>query len=291
MRNQSLTRNSETIVYFSNKLLEPSLLAFANGLQCHLAPHSINYLFLSGTCDLWIRDVLPIQVRSNLFAQFTLTRDYYRKNEIHKQTDPAPICKALGINPSPIIYNGTPIYLDGGNVIRGFGKAIITEKVFKDNDIPRETLTSFLAEKLQVEKIIIIPKEPYDQAGHSDGMVRFVDEHTVVANDYSKIDVSQGFKDRFYGSLAGSGLDVLLVPYNPVEQRVNGLWVALGCYINFLQVEDKIFLPTFDDPANDEAAIQRFGEIFGAAHVIPVPSRDLAMGGGVLNCASWEIQS
>lgn len=256
-----------------------------------LKQNSIPTQFLGSTKDKWCRDFLPIQIGSNQFAQFTLTKDYYRKNEIHKQTDPAPICNALGISPTPILYDGASVYLDGGNVIRGYGKAIITEKVFKDNDIPRETLTCFLADRLQVEKIIIIPKEPYDQAGHSDGMVRFVDEHTVVANDYSKIDVSQGFKDRFYGSLAGSGLDVLMVPYNPVELKVDGLCVALGCYINFLQVGEKIFLPTFDDPANDEAAIQRFGEIFGAVHVVSVPSRDLAMGGGVLNCASWEIQS
>lgn len=233
---------------------------------------------------------MPIQIGNNQFAQFTLTKDYYQKNETHKNTDPAPICKALGINPTPILYNGMPIQLDGGNVIRGFGKAIITEKVFKDNDIPRNTLISFLAEKLQVEKIIVIPKEPYDQAGHSDGMVRFFDEHTVVANDYSKIDVSQGFKDRFYGSLAGAGLDVLLVPYNPVDFKVDGLCVALGCYINFLQVENKIFLPTFDDPANDDLAIHRFCEIFGVAIIIPVPSKDLSMSGGVLNCCSWEIR-
>ena len=118
--------------------------------------------------------------------------------------------------------------------------------------------------------------------------VLFVDEHTVAANDYSEIDVSQGFRDRFYGSLAGSGLDVLLVPYNHIDLKVGGLWVALGCYINFLQVGEKIFLPTFIDPVNDEAAIQRFGEIFGVANIIPVPSRALAMGGGVLNCLTWE---
>ena len=232
--------------------------------------------------------MMPVQVGSNDFAQFTLTRDYYRKKDRHKQTDPAPICVALGINPTPIIYNGVPVYLDGGNVIRGFGKAIITEKVFKNNAIPKAVLTDILLNALKVEQIIIIPKEPYDQAGHSDGMVRFVDEHTVVANDYSKIDVSQGFQDRFYGSLADAGLEVLLVPYHPVNQKVDGLYVALGCYINFLQVGDKIFLPTFDEPVNDEVAIQRFGEIFGVSNIIPVPSRDLAMGGGVLNCASWE---
>lgn len=278
-------------VYLSRLIQSEHLADFSVSFIETLKCNSIDVRLLDNTNDLWIRDILPIQVGPNQFAQFSLTRDYYRKNEIHNKTDPAPICKALGINPTPIIYNGVPVYLDGGNIIRGFGKAIITEKVFKDNNIPREALISFLADKLQVEQIIIIPKEPYDQAGHSDGMVRFVDERTVVANDYNKVEVSQGFKDRFYGSLAGSGLDVLLVPYHPVNQRVSGLCVAFGCYINFLKVGNKIFLPTFVDPVSDEAAVQRFGEIFGEMNVIPVPSKELAIGGGVLNCCSWEILS
>jgi agmatine/peptidylarginine deiminase len=56
-----------------------------------------------------------------------------------------------------------------------------------------------------------------------------------------------------------------------------------------LQVGGKIFLPIFDDPANDDAAIKRFGEIFGPSNIIPVPSSEIALGGGVLNCLSWEI--
>ena len=77
------------------------------------------------------------------------------------------------------------------------------------------------------------------------------------------------------------------MPYNPVNEQIKGYWSASGCYINFLQVQDKIFLPTFDNSVNDAAAIKRFGEVFGAENVIPVPSRDVALGGGVLNCLSW----
>ncbi len=277
-------------LFLSQNLRESDLRSFANNLTEIFAEYSLTPHFLCDTRDIWLRDFLPIQIGSNQFAQFVLTRDYYPKKDRHKQTDPTPICKSLGIDPSPILYNGVPVYLDGGNVIRGFGKAIITEKVFKDNAIPKAILTDILMNALKVEQIIIIPKEPYDQAGHSDGMVRFVDEHTVVANDYRKIDVSNGFRDRFYGALSKAGLDVLPVPYHPADLKVDGLWVALGCYINFLQVGEKIFLPTFDDPVNDEAAIQRFGEILGEANIIPVPSRDVAMGGGVLNCLSWEIE-
>ena len=277
-------------VFFSSllKTQHPKFLEVLSGL-----PIISNFKWLNSTYDIWLRDFMPIQIGTNKFVQFSLTKDYYYQKDRHKRTDPSPICKALGIEPLIPIYNNLPIYLDGGNVILNPSRtiAIITEKVFDDNKIPPDLLQGLLQEVLQVEQVIFIPVEPDDDTGHSDGMVRFVGYRMVIANDYSKIDVSQNFKDRFYGALSGSGLDVLLVPYHPVNMMVNGLWAALGCYINFLQVGEKIFLPTFDDPVNDEAAIERFGKIFGFDNVIPIPSREIALGGGVLNCLTWEISS
>lgn len=243
---------------------------------------------LDDTKDIWLRDFMPVQVGADQFVQFSLTKDYYSPKDRHKWTDPAPTCKSLGIEPIIPTVNGLSIYLDGGNVIRGYGKAIITEKVFSDNSIPREDLSNILRDVLQVNQLVFIPVEPGDDTGHADGMVRFVNENTVVANDYTGIEVNSKFKDRFYGNLADSGLNVLPVPYHPVNKRVNGLWVALGCYINFLQTGNKIFMPAFNNKTEDANALARFEEIFGSGNVIPVPSADVAMGGGVLNCLSWE---
>ena len=237
-------------VYFSKYLKNPNLIEFSSNLTQTLARSGILFEFLDNTSDIWCRDYMPIQVGINQFVQFKLTPDYYYKKDRHKRTNPAPICKALGIEPIIPTYEGKPIYLDGGNVILNPSRtmAIITEKVFADNKIPRDILAGILQELLKVEQVIFIPVETGDDTGHADGMVRFVDDRTVVANDYSRIDVPQAFRDRFYRALDGNGLNVLLVPYNPVNIKTKGYWVATGCYINFLQVDDKIFLPTFDDP-------------------------------------------
>jgi agmatine deiminase len=248
-----------------------------------------NINVLRTTNDIWLRDFMPIQVGPDQFVQFSLTKDYYQQKDRHKWTNPAPICRSLGIDPVIPTYNGLPIYLDGGNVIRGYDKAIITEKVFSDNRIPREDLTHILTDVLQVNQVVFIPVEPGDDTGHADGMVRIVDKNTVVANDYLRIEVSKKFKDRFYGTLADSGLNILPVPYHPINKRMDGLWVANGCYINFLEVDSKIFMPTFDNKVEDDNALARFEEIFGSGNVIPVPSKEVAMGGGVLNCLTWEI--
>jgi agmatine deiminase len=277
------------ILCLSQELKGTGYRIWCNGFIKLLEQTNIPFQFVSETNDIWLRDFMPIQVGKDEFVQFSLTKDYYYQKDRHKLTNPAPICRALGIDPIIPVYNGKPIYLDGGNVIRGFGKTIITEKVFADNDIPREDLIRILQDVLRVDALIFIPVETGDDTGHADGMVRFVDEHTVVANDYSNADVTKGFRDRFYRTLRNNGFDIRLVPYNPVNKRVNGYWPATGCYINFLHVGEKIFLPTFGDRANDGAAIKRFGGIFGAGNVIPVPAREISLEGGALNCLSWEI--
>ena len=43
-----------------------------------------------------------------------------------------------------------------------------------------------LTELFEVDKIIFIPTDEDDIFGHADGMVRFIDDDTVLINNYSK---------------------------------------------------------------------------------------------------------
>jgi agmatine deiminase len=219
-----------------------------------------------------------------------LTKDYYPKRLNHLRTDPSPICDKLEIYYIPPVYNGIPIYIDGGNIIRKFNKVILTDKIFKDNrHIPQKELKRILKDYLEVDQVIIIPREPGEDSGHSDGMIRFFKEDTVLVNDYLSVDTNRKFVKDFYRSLTESGLKIIEVPYKPVDGRINGFQPSTGIYINFLQVNEKIFLPTFDDPITDDHSISVFRQVFGSGNIIPVPSRELSLLGGVLNCISWEI--
>jgi len=121
-------------------------------------------------------------------------------------------------------------------------------------------------------------------------MVRFVNKNTVLVNDYSSTDTDKRFVIKLYRTLKESGLSIIKVPYKPVEGRINRIQPSTGIYVNFLQVGEKIFLPTFNDPPTDTRSISVFKEIFGADNVIPVPSFELSLLGGVLNCISWEMK-
>jgi agmatine/peptidylarginine deiminase len=58
---------------------------------------------------------------------------------------------------------------------------ILTDKVVVENpSLSKAKLLSELRELFEIETIIIIPRDPLDFTGHADGMVRFVDEDTVL---------------------------------------------------------------------------------------------------------------
>lgn len=61
-------------------------------------------------------------------------------------------------------------------------KAIISDRVFSENpEYEKSVLISELENRLEAE-IIIIPLLKSDMTGHADGVVRFVDEKTVIGN-------------------------------------------------------------------------------------------------------------
>ncbi len=61
-------------------------------------------------------------------------------------------------------------------------------------------------------------------------------------------------------------------------------------YINYLQIGNLIFLPTFNTKKLDDKAISDFQELFGRENVVPVPSKEIAKHEGVLNCISWTVK-
>jgi agmatine deiminase len=63
---------------------------------------------------------------------------------------------------------------------------------------------------------------------------------------------------------------------------------AHGYYINYLQMENLIVVPTFGLKEDDQA-LKKMEELFPGQTVIGINSRDIAEKGGVLNCITWNI--
>ena len=115
--------------------------------------------------------------------------------------------------------------------------------------------------------------------GHADGMVRFVDENTVIGNSTP---YKNGLEQRQEKVLRAAGFDVLKMPY----YHTKGI-SAEGCYLNYLEAECHVFLPVFAnslDLTTTEKAKKYLGK-----KVIPVLISDVAKQGGCINCITSEI--
>ncbi len=157
--------------------------------------------------------------------------------------------------------------------------AIISDRIFSENPFCGEAALVRKLELLLEARIIIIPSLKSDMTGHTDGMVRFVDETTVVGN---RTKHKNGLEQRIRRILTCHGLNVVDFPYFS-----EGWCSAAGCYLNFLKTEKNIFLPVFGCEEDNKAT--HAAESIFRKPIIPVNIREIAEDGGGLNCISWEM--
>jgi len=246
-----------------------------------LMQHGIDMQFLPGTKDVWARDYMPVSTASGALVRFRYFPSYLRKRAADRATisDVDAICKAIDIHPAT-----SDIILDGGNLLICRKKAMLTERVFADNpDFSPEALRIEISRLLEVEELILLPEWPGDFTGHADGMVRFVDEKTVLVNDHSQ--ESGSFRRALSATFDRHELQTISMPYNPYRNRK--AHDAKGVYVNYLQINDQIFFPVFG-LEEDERALFVIQTAFPSHQIIPVSATDIARGGGLLNCISWN---
>jgi hypothetical protein len=257
---------------------EPALFA---GLRSALS--GVPTDIIRGTHDIWCRDFMPVQLDESTFCQFTYDPDYLRGFG-HLVTPPEN-CRL------PFMQNcrREQIVLDGGNVVVSRNRVVLTDKIYKENrTVPRPRLRQRLEELFQAE-CVVIPKEPGDEVGHADGVVRFVTESRVLMNDYSGVDPVYGAKVRSLLEKRGLEVDTLpLFVENGRRRQRDDLPSAVGLYVNYLRVGDVVVMPGYGRE-EDRIAVEQMQRALPKAAVWQVPCRSLAEKGGVLNCISWTL--
>ncbi len=243
---------------------------------------NIEFALLPNTKDVWAVDYMPIQTDLNKFVRFTYNPSYLQtKKHLKTISNVDIICNEIGVDTFK-----TDIILDGGNVIRWTNKVIMTDRIFIENPTyKRKQLIKELHELLQVDKIFLVPEQPGDFTGHSDGMARFIDENTVVINDYKR--EKEWFYKAFEIAIHNSGLDYIKIPYNVYNNKSNDQ--ANGDYINYLQMKNIIFIPTFGIK-QDEEAVKQLETLFAGQKIVTIDSNEIANDGGILNCITWNIK-
>ncbi|RLD56587.1 MAG: hypothetical protein DRJ01_15035 [Bacteroidetes bacterium] len=272
-------------IYFSEYLKDNKYTKDLGEIQNVLDLFNVDYDFLPKTKDIWARDYMPIQISQNDFVEYQYKPDYLQnKRDIKYQTNPTEVCKALNIQ-----TRRTNLIIDGGNVIKSVNCVIVTDKALIENKelYPTEELfVSELKKVFKVKNVIIIPWDKQENFGHADGMIRFINDKTVLMNGYLEEDKSMQI---MFDRLRVNNIEWKFLQYHVKEENKKN-WA----YINFLQLKDLILVPKLGIEEDEQALEQirdYFSEFYQPDKILPVSVKTIIKGGGALNCISWNIKN
>lgn len=227
--------------------------------------------------DVWIRDWGSVAG-----CYFKYDPSYARGTFAREQVARARrnLNRHLGFIPRDV-----PVVLEGGNLIHNGKIAIVTEKIFADNHHLTRSEVERLILAVGFQRVVFIPVEPEDTIGHADGIVKFLAPDLLLVNDYRGSDFTT-YHRKLFACLreAKIGVEIVPFPWFCTDGRVDGIWSAVGCYINFVLTKRGIIFPTFSNPVDEKVALL-------LDELSPLPKRSvestaLARQGGVLNCAT-----
>lgn len=290
------------IVYLSDKL-EVFFKDFYHRLIQKLDEMGVPHGIINGTKDIWCRDYMPIQIQDKLFVGYNYNPDYlddepayphiYRLQHLTGDELRTNQREVWENNHFPYKLNDSEIILDGGNVVVCDKYVIFTDKIFNENycesEVEKTALMQHMSEYFDNLIPVIIPWKPNndDVFGHSDGIVKFQKRDWdykpyALISPLTKKDVNTQFEalgKAFY-------LDLISVPD---KLRTSGFYKYAWAYINYLQVGNKILIPSFNLPSDEYAKnlIQHYNP---DCIVDNIEMREIAECGGALHCITWNIK-
>lgn len=196
------------MLYFSSQLNTPKYKPAADRVFAALDLFNIKYKLLNNTKDIWLRDFMPVKTKSGKYISFRYKPSYLDNYDELRTDFRNEVVPNLALE--NLVFSD--INFDGGNVAFSPSKekVIISDRVYSENPSwHKAELTAKLAKLLEAN-VIIIPSLKSDMTGHADGMVRFVDENTVVANAPLS---PFGFETKVKKALQNHGIEVLDFPY------------------------------------------------------------------------------
>lgn len=278
-----ISDNQTNTVYFSELLkIDSRFTETCNQITRILDSFKVRYDFLEKTKDIWARDYMPMQVSEDKFVEYRYDPDYLQgteKGNRDLKTYPDIVCDSINLKTIK-----TDIILDGGNVVKSRNCVILTDKIVKENRLlcGKTELIKRLEKVFEVDHVVLVPWYPKEIFGHSDGMLRFIDEKTVLINEVEK-------SPSLEKQLKEHGLSWEYLRFD-VEKKNKYYWA----YINFLQTKDHILLPKFNADEDEQAfeQIKKYYPDYAERNrIAQVGLTEIVKFGGALNCISWTIKA
>lgn len=186
-----------------------------------------------------------------------------------------------------------PFRLDGGNCIVSDDYIICSEKLFTENiDICTKKEIEEFFEKNVKQKLICVGVEGLDVVGHTDCIIRFLDNKTILLPMYpTQYRVDNRYIISVKNELRKQIKSDITIEYLPsyLSDEVNddNIFSAEGIYLNYLRINDVIYFPSFDDDNYyQNEVLKKMNKINNKLRYKFIKLQNYAIQGGCLNCIS-----
>jgi agmatine deiminase len=257
------------------------------------------------TDRVWTRDYGPTFLKSSDGATTLLDWQFngwakYR-NWHHDDTVPARVAETLKLPIRQPMLDGRRITLEGGSIdVNGQGLLLTTEECLlsdmqqRNPGLTRVDYERVFAGYLGICKVLWLGRgiAGDDTHGHVDDLARFVGPRTIATTvETNPSDVNyaplQENLERLRGmtDLEGKPFEVVLLPM-PAPVFFDGQRLPAS-YANFYVANDRVLVPTFNDP-NDRRALGILADCFPGLAVVGIHAVDLVWGLGTLHCLTQQ---
>lgn len=224
----------------------------------------------------------------------------------------AAVCDRLGyetIDMQGFVLEGGSIHTDGAGTLLTTECCLLSPG--RNPQMTKQEIEDILLDKLGGERLIWLPDGIYNDEtnGHVDNICSFIAPGEVVLGWTDKKDDPQyelSMKDLKVLEKAGIKVHKLPIPDVPVcvtpadlegyvfeegeDVREAGERLAAS-YVNFYFTNKSVILPQFggENEESDKRAVSIMKELCPERRIVPVPARDIIVGGGNIHCITQQI--
>jgi agmatine/peptidylarginine deiminase len=179
--------------------------------------------------------------------------------------------------------------LDGGNIVDNYSdKVITTTRFMEDNNLSKIEAKQQLMFLLAATKVAIVPPDE-EELAHADGMVCWIEENTLLVNDYSE---DTTFRNAVMAELELSFPNTTIIEV-PVEfekiaqAKGEPIESACGINLNATVTFNNIYVPVFGMSHDDD--VLEIIKQNTTKKVITINAEGVCDLGGSVRCLTWQI--
>ena len=240
-------------------------------------------LIVADVDDIWIRDFTTINPLNPVqfvytWASMTLQESIEVQNSFKAFADLFNIQR-----------NTSGFLIDGGNLVDNYaGKVITTTRFMEDNNLTSARAKQELMNLLGATQVAIVEPDE-DVLAHSDGMVMWLDENTLLVNDYSS---DPAFRTSVLTELnnAFPGTTIIEVPVQYTQNQPgqwDGFESACGVNLNGVLTYNNVYVPVFN--MSHDTQVVSVIEANTDKKVITVNAENVCAMGGSVRCLTWQL--